>query len=315
MRATRRGTLRSPVAYLFVLPALLIFLLFSIGPTVYTFALSFFKWNKLNPALSTYIGLQNYETVFTGQGDPSFWSTVGISLYFVVGMVVVGTAAGLVIALLLQRGSRLLSAVRTMVFLPHVTPLVATSLVWVWIFNPQFGLANLVVHATGHANIDWLGDSDWAMPAVLVYSLWHELGFVSIVFLGGLTTVSGELSEAAKLDGANAWQEFWYVTFPQLRPVLALVLLVESVTSLQAFTQFFVMTGGGPGYATATLGFQLYQQAFVFSNTGYAAALAVVLFLVTAALSILQLRLQGGGFPSFRSLLLRPRQLRKARTT
>jgi len=232
-------------------------------------------------------------------------------------MVIGGTAIGLLIALLLQRGGRVLASVRTMVFLPHVTPIVATSLVWVWIFNPQFGLANLVVHAFGHKNIDWLGNSTWAMPAVLIYSLWHELGFVTIVFLGGLTTVSGELSEAAKLDGAGPWQEFWYVTFPQLRPVVTLVLLVESVTSLQAFTQFFVMTGGGPGYSTATLGFQLYQQAFVFSNTGYAAALAVVLFLITAALSILQLRLQGGEFPNFRNLLKsrprpRPGQLRKA---
>ncbi|WP_344792102.1 sugar ABC transporter permease [Gryllotalpicola daejeonensis] len=288
------GTLRSPIAYLFVLPALLIFLVFSIGPTAYTFALSLFKWNKFNPAMSQFIGLENYKTVFTGAGTPSFWSTLGVSFYFVAGMVIGGTAIGLALALLLARGGRALASARTMVFLPHVTPIVATSLVWVWIFNPQFGLANLVVHATGHKNIDWLGDSNWAMPAVLIYSLWHELGFVTVVFLGGLTTISTELAEAAKLDGANGWQEFWHVTFPQLRPVVTLVLLIESVGSLQAFTQFFVLTRGGPGYTTATLGFQLYQQAFVFSNTGYAAALAVVLFLVTAALSILQLRLQGG---------------------
>ncbi|HEY0249354.1 MAG TPA: sugar ABC transporter permease, partial [Gryllotalpicola sp.] len=149
MRSSKWGTLRSPVAYLFVLPALLIFLVFSIGPTVYTFALSFFKWNKFNPALSKLIGFQNYETIFTGTGTPSFWATLGTSLYFVAGMVIGGTAIGLAIALLLARGGRLLASARTMVFLPHVTPVVATSLVWVWIFNPQYGLANLVVHATG----------------------------------------------------------------------------------------------------------------------------------------------------------------------
>lgn len=285
-----RSGLRSPVAYLLILPALTIFLVFTIGPTVFTFVVSTFKWNWLNPDQNKFVGLANYQALLDGSQDPPFTATLLTSGYFVGAMVVGGTAISLGLAMLLRRAGRINVAARTAVFLAHVTPLVATSIVWVWIFNPRFGLSNLVMSWFGIANIDWLGDSRFAMPAVIIYSLWHEIGFTTVIFLGGLTTISTELSEAARLDGCNGWQEFWNVTFPQLRPVVIFVIVVSSVASLQAFTQFFMMTSGGPGFDTATLGFQLYQQAFVFRKTGYAAALAVVLFGITVALSILQLR-------------------------
>lgn len=286
----KRGAsgLRSPVAYLFVFPALAIFTAFTIGPTVFTFVMSTFKWNWLNASQNKFIALQNYQDMLDGSADPPFFQTLGVSAYFVLAMVVGGTAISLGLALLLRSAARVFVAARTAVFLAHVTPLVATSIVWVWIFNPRYGLANLVLSWFGIPNIDWLGNSSYAMPAVILYSLWHEVGFVTVIFLGGLTTISTELSEAAKLDGCNRWQEFWNITFPQLRPFVLFVVVISSVSSLQAFTQFFVMTNGGPD--VATLGFQLYQQAFVFRKTGYAAALAVVLFAITVALSILQLR-------------------------
>jgi ABC-type sugar transport system permease subunit len=285
-----RGALRSPVAYLFVLPALAIFTVFTIAPTLFTFVISTFRWNYLNAAQSRFTGLQNYADMVDGAVDPPFARTMLTSAYFVVAMVVGGTAISLALAVLLRRAGRLYVAGRATIFLAYVTPLVATSIVWIWIFNPRYGLANLVLSLVGVPGIDWLGNSSFAMPAVIIYSLWHEIGFTTIVFVGGLATISTELSEAARLDGANRWQEFWYVTFPQLRPVVTFVIVISAVGSLQAFTQFFTMTGGGPGYATATLGFQLYQQAFVFRRTGYAAALALVLFLITIALSVLQLR-------------------------
>jgi ABC-type sugar transport system permease subunit len=281
---------RSPVAYLFVLPALAIFTVFTIGPTIFTFVVSTFKWNWLNTSQNTFIGLQNYRDLVNGSTDPPFGQTMLVSGYFVVAMVVGGTVISLALALLLRAAGRLFVAARAAVFLAHVTPLVATSIVWVWIFNPRYGLANVVLGLFGIGSIDWLGNSASAMPAVIIYSLWHEIGFTTLVFIGGLTTLSTELSEAARLDGAGRRQEFWYVTFPQLRPVVVFVVLISAVTSLQAFTQFFTMTSGGPGFDTATLGFQLYQQAFVFRKTGYAAALAVVLFAITIALSVLQLR-------------------------
>ncbi|WP_157683239.1 carbohydrate ABC transporter permease [Microlunatus soli] len=279
----------SPVAYLFVLPALLIFGVFTIAPTIFTFVISTFKWNYLNAALSRFVGADNYRSMVDGSSEPSFASTMAVSFYFVIAMVLLGTLISLLLALLLQRASTVLLAVRSALFLTYVTPLVATSMVWVWIFNPRFGLANAVLHLVGIDPVDWLGNPNTAMPSIIIYSLWHEVGFTTIVFVGGLTTISAELSEAARIDGAGSFAEFVYVTLPQLRPFVVFVIVIGSVSSLHAFTQFFVLTGGGPGYDTSTLGFQLYQQAFVLRNTGYAAALAVVLFVITIGLSIAQL--------------------------
>lgn len=281
--------LKSPVAYLFVLPALLIFGVFHIIPTLFTFVVSTFHWNYLNAAMSTFIGADNYRTMVNGDSQPSFPATMGISFYFLGAMVVLGTIISLALAFLLRKATAAIVAVRSALFLTYVTPLVATSLVWVWIFNPRYGLANVLVHLVGIDPVDWLGNSATAMPSIIIYSLWHEIGFTTIVFLGGLTTISAELSEAARIDGAGPFREFLYVTLPQLRPFVVFVVVISSVASMHAFTQFFVLTGGGPGYKTSTLGFQLYQQAFVLRKTGYAAALAVVLFLITAALSIAQL--------------------------
>ena len=282
--------LASPWAYGFVTPALLIFAVFTIGPTVFAFGLSFFSWNWLNPAMSHFIGLQNYIDLVQVHRDPSFWLTMWTSLQFIVPMVVGGTALSLALALLLGGPSRVLHGVRTVIFLAHVTPLVAVSIVWVWIFNARFGLANMIVGVLHVGPIDWLGDERYAMASIVIFSLWHELGFTTLIFLGGLATLDRSLSEAAQLDQANWWQEFWYITLPQLRPFVVFVIVITSVASLQAFTQFFMMTGGGPGFSTATLGFAVYQQAFIFRKTGYAAALAVVLFALTAGLSVLQLR-------------------------
>jgi ABC-type sugar transport system permease subunit len=277
------------VAYLFVLPALLIFGVFMIVPTIFTFVISTYKWNYLNAALSKFVGAANYQSMVDGSAQPSFGATMGISFYFVAAMVVLGTLISLLLAMLLQKATTVLLAVRSALFLTYVTPLVATSMVWVWIFNPRFGLANAVLHLLGTNPIDWLGNPSTAMPSIIIYSLWHEIGFTTIVFVGGLTTISAELSEAARIDGAGRVAEFIYVTLPQLRPFVVFVVVIGSVGSLHAFTQFFVLTGGGPGYDTSTLGFQLYQQAFVLRNTGYAAALAVVLFIICVVLSIAQL--------------------------
>lgn len=288
-RRPARRARNGPLAVGLTLPALLIFAVFTILPTAYTFVISLFDWNPLNVAQSRFIGAGDYTKLF-GHATPSFAASGLTSLYFTAGMVIGGTALSLAIAVLLQRGGALLGAVRVAVFVPHVTPLVATSIVWVWIFNPQFGLANAVLHLFGLSGVDWLDNSATAMPAVLAYSLWHEVGFTVVIFLGGLSVISGELGEAARVDGANRWQEFWYVTWPQLRPVTVFVVTISTISSLQAFTQFFLMTGGGPVHATTTLSFLLYQEAFVFFHTGYAAALAVVLFVVTALFTLLQFR-------------------------
>lgn len=279
-----------PMGYAMTAPALLIFAVFTIAPTAYTLYISFFNWNSLNASLSKFIGIDNYRALFA-DASPSFAQTLWNSLYFVAGMVIGGTVVSLAIALLLQRGGRWIGASRLAVFAPNVTPFAATSVVFVWMFNPQFGLANAVLHWVGLPTSDWLQSTTWAMPAILIYSLWHQIGFTVIVIIGGLATISPELSEAAKVDGAGAWKEFWYVTLPQLRGVMTFVVTITTIASLQAFTQFFIMSEGGPVHATTTVSYLLYEEAFVFFKTGYGAAIAIVLFLITAAFTLLQLRL------------------------
>lgn len=289
---TRRAprALHSPISYLLVAPAMTIFLIWTIGPALYTFWVSAYEWNPLNPALSEFVGIGNYEKMLTGQTTPSFWQTAWVSLYFVLANVVGGTVIALGLALLVRRSTRILVAARTSFFLAYFAPAVATSLIWLWIFNPRFGLANGVLQALGLSPVGWLGNPNTAMLSIIIYSVWREVGFLALVLLGGLLTTSGELSEAAKIDGASPLQELWHVTIPQLTPYIVFVVIISSISSLQAFTQFFVLTGGGPGFSTSTIGFQLYLQAFVLGNTGYAAALAVVLFLITLVLSYGQLK-------------------------
>ncbi|GAA1951521.1 carbohydrate ABC transporter permease [Kitasatospora viridis] len=287
----RRGRPREGWAgWLYTAPALLIFSVFTIGPTVYTLYISTFHWNTLNPSMSSFIGTDNYRQLFQST-SPDFMTSAVNSLYYCAAMVIGGTALSLGLALLLQRGGRVLNAGRVAVFAPHATPIVATSLAWVWLFNPQFGLIDMVLKQLDLPTPQFLFSSTWAMPSVIVYSLWHEIGITVVLFLGGLAVTSGELSEAARMDGAGAWKEFWYVTWPQLRPVTLFSIVITSISSLQAFTQFYEMSRGGPAYATTTLSYLLYQEAFVLFDTGYGAALAVVLFVVTAAFTLLQRRI------------------------
>ena len=272
-------------APLYLSPALAVFLVFAFGPAIFVLYISFFQWNLLEPSLSHFIGVANYQTLFA---SPAFWHSALISAYFVVASVVLSTVAGLGLALLLLRQRTLHKVVRLAVFSPYFTPIVATSIVWVWIFNPQFGLLDALLKIVHLPAVGWLESVTWAMPAILLYTMWHDIGFTVIIFLAGLAAVSVELREAARVDGASALRETWHVVLPQITGTLLFVIVITTVNSLQAFTQFYTMTGGGPVNATTTTGYLVYQNAFVFYNTGYGAAMAVVLFIVIALVSLSQ---------------------------
>ena len=285
-RSTKAG-------YLFVLPALLIFGVFTIFPTIYTFYISLWHWNQYDIALSKFVGVQNYKNLFQ-QGDPSFLTAFGHSLYFTAGMVVGGTAIALGFALLVQRGGRLLNVSRLGLYLPHATPLIASSLVWGMIFDPRFGLLNYGLDKLHLPTSQWLYSTGSAMPSVIIYSLWHDLGFTTLVFIGGLAVISDEYGEAARVDGCGPWREFWYITWPQLRPVVTFVVLITTISSLQAFTQFYELQG--TGNSTVTLSFLIYQNASGQTPTlGFAAAAAVVLFAITVLFSLVRRRTSVGG--------------------
>ncbi|HET8605877.1 MAG TPA: sugar ABC transporter permease [Gaiellaceae bacterium] len=287
--AGRQGIRSGRYSLLYLSPALLIFLVFTIGPAVFVLYISFFDWNLLNTSLSRFVGVDNYRHLFSSS---DFWHSIVASVYFVGAVVGGSTVLGLGIALLLSSGGFVRRIVRLAVLTPYFTPLVATSIVWVWIFNPQFGLLDALLRIVHLNAIDWLDTTTWAMPALIVYTLWHDLGFTVIIFLAGLAVVSNELREAARVDGARYRHEIRDVILPQLTQTILFVVVITTIDSLQAFTQIYTMTKGGPLGATTTTGFLLYQESFVFYHTGFGAAIAVVLFIVIALFTLLQLRLQ-----------------------
>lgn len=283
--AGQSGIRSGRYAALYLSPALAVFLVFALGPAIFVLYISLFQWNLLEPSLSHFIGVANYRALFA---SPAFWHSALISGYFVVASVVLSTIAGLGLALLLLRQRALHKVIRLAVFSPYFTPIVATSIVWVWIFNPQFGLLDAMLKIVHLPAVGWLESVTWAMPAILLYTMWHDIGFTVIIFLSGLAGVSLELREAARVDGASAWRETWHVVLPQITGTLLFVIVITTVNSLQAFTQFYTMTGGGPVNATTTTGYLVYENAFVFYNTGSGAAMAVVLFIVIAIVSLSQ---------------------------
>ena len=286
-RAARSRIRSGRYAPFYLAPALLIFLTFVIGPAIFVLFISFFNWDLLNASMSHFVGGSNYINLF---GSQAFWQAVLVSVYFVGVAVSASVAFGLGIALLLSGAGWLRRVVRLAVLTPYFTPVVATSIVWIWIFNPQFGLLDSVLHIARIPTENWLESTTLALPAVIVYTLWHNIGFTVIIFLAGLATVSQELREAARVDGASRFREVWHVVVPQLSQVTLFVAVITTIDSLQAFTQFWTMTQGGPLGSTTTLGYLLYEDNFVFYHTGPAAAIAVVLFVAIAAFTLAQLR-------------------------
>ena len=275
-------------APVYLAPALLVFVVFIVGPAIFVLFISFFDWNLLNASMSHFVGGANYVDLVSSS---QFWQAVVVSVYFVGVTVTASVFFGLGIALLLSGAGLLRRVVRLAVLTPYFTPVVATSIVWIWIFNPQFGLLDSVLHIAGLPTENWLESATWALPAVIAYTLWHNLGFTVIIFLAGLATVSQELREAARCDGAGRLREVWHVVLPQLSQVTLFVAVITTIDSLKAFTQFYTMTQGGPLGHTTTLGYLLYEDNFVFYKTGPSAAIAVVLFVVIVAFTLVQLRL------------------------
>lgn len=284
LKRTQREAL---AAYMYLSPSALIFLVFTVGPAIFVLYISLYHWDFLNQMMSTFVGFGNYAQLLQ---SADFWHSLWMTLYFVVGSVPVGVFGALLIAMLLMRPFRGRGLFRLVFFVPYVTPVVATSIVWLWLFNPQFGLFNELLQMAHLPTIGWVQSVRFAMPSVIIYTLWHGIGFNVVIFMAGLTTIPSDVGEAARIDGASPWQEFWAVTWPLLAPTTLFVVVINTIGALQAFTQFFTLTGGGPVNATTTASFYLYQQAFVFYHTGYAAALAVIIFLITAALTFVQMR-------------------------
>ncbi len=272
-------------AWIFLAPALILLGLFIIYPIVYLFFLSFTAGSFTSRG-TYWVGLRNYLRLAL---NPDFWQVIGNTLYFTIATVIPSLVIPLGLAALLNRSMALRGVLRTTYFLPSIVSLVAAGLGFRWLFQTD-GPVNGFLSNFGIAPISWLGDTFWAMPVLILLSIWKQLGFNMVVFLAGLQTIPPSRYEAAELDGANAWQQFWHVTLPGLRPTLIFVIITTVIFTLRSFEQVYVMTGGGPLNSTNLLVFYIYQEAFAQFDFGYAAAAATVLLGITLVLVYLQLR-------------------------
>ena len=271
----------------FLAPNLLGFLLFTLIPIVASLVLSFYEWPLLGEAVFT--GLDNLVTLFTA--DPVFWEVVGNTAYFVIAYVGLNLILSLGLALWLTSNVRWKGAMRVIFFLPVVAPMVANAVVWRLLYTPEDGLIAWIFQTVaGTSGPNWLSSSTWAMPAVILMSLWQGFGYNMIIFIAGIESIPASIHEAAKIDGAGWWRRTASVTLPLLTPSLFFATVMTVISSLQVFAQPFILTGGGPGSSTTTLVFYLYQRGFQSYEMGYASSIAWSLFMIIMVITFIQFR-------------------------
>ncbi len=264
---------------IFIFPALLGTLIFIIIPVICSFGFSFTKWDLLNPI--KFVGLSNYTMLFK---DELFYKILGNTVVFALSTSVLGVIIPLILAAILNNKIRGCEFYKTAYFLPFITPMVVIGIVWTWIFDPNIGLLSQVLHI----HINWLYDSKFAMPALIIVSVWKLIGYNMIIFLSSLSAISQSLFEAAKIDGANAFQTFKNVTVPLLSPTIFFVIIITAISSFQVFDLIYLMTEGGPFDSTNVLVYSIYKNAFEYFNVGKASAIAYVLFVIILVLTLLQ---------------------------
>lgn len=281
----RRETL---AAYGFLLPNLIGFLIFTLLPVVAALLISLTDWNLLQPP--KWVGLKNFVTLAQ---DPLFRKVLGNTAIYVLGTVPVQMILALLVAMALNQGLPGTLFFRAAFFMPVVTSAVAIALVWRWIYNADFGVLNSFLYMLGVSDPpNWLTSTRWALPSVMIMSVWQQIGFSMVLFLAGLQGVPEHLYEAARIDGAGPFQRFLFITVPMLTPTTFFVFVINIINSFQVFDQAFIMTGGGPANATNTIVYNIYQNAFQFFKMGYAAAMAWVLFAIIFIVTVVQFRFQ-----------------------
>lgn len=273
--------------YLYLSPWLIGFVLFWLGPALASLALSFTTYNIISPP--TFSGLTNYVNAFTQ--DQLFWPSLLKTIYYAGASVPLGLIGSLAAALLLNVKVRGTSFFRTLFFMPSLIPIVASTILWAWLLQPDWGLLNGLLYHVGIQGPRWFESQEWAIPGLVSLALWTSIGGPRmIIFLAGLQGVPEELYDAASIDGATRWQRLWNVTVPMITPTIFFNLVLGVIGALQVFTSAFVATQGGPAYATWFYALNIYYQAFQYFNMGYAAALAWLFAILIIFLTWLQLR-------------------------
>jgi multiple sugar transport system permease protein len=275
--------------YLYISPFLIGFAIFTAYPLLASLYFSLTNYNLLTAP--EFVGLENYARAFTG--DDLFWSSLRRTAQYALLVVPLGVAASLATALLLTRGFPGTSIFRTFFFLPSITPIIASVLIWLWILQPSIGVLNYLLGLLHIPGPPWIQSTVWAVPSLVMLSLWNTAGGSRmIVFLAGLQAVPVELYDAAKIDGANAWQRFRSVTLPLISPTIFFNVVISVIGALSVFSVAYIGTQGGPAYATYFYVYHLYTSAFQYSVMGYASALAWIFLLIVLALTLIQFSLQ-----------------------
>jgi multiple sugar transport system permease protein len=279
----RLGDLK--VAMIFLAPATLGFVVFYIWPTLRGAYLSFTEYSLLQPP--EFNGLQNYERMIH---DSFFWNALVVTVEYVVINIGLQTVLAVLIAMLMYRLTKSIT-VRAVILLPYLIANVVVALVWYWMLDFQVGIVNQGLSLVGIDPVAFFGDSHWAIPTVAGINIWRHMGYTALLVFAGLQMIPSYVYEAAEVDGSSELQTFWRITLPLLRPVLVMVLVVTMIGSFQVFDTIAVTTQGGPINATRVIYFYIYERAFTRFDFGYASAMAMVLFVILAIVSLLQLRL------------------------
>lgn len=279
------------VPYIFISPNIIVFAAFMLFPILFAFYMSFHEWSLIG--VPQFNGLDNYVRMVH---DELFWQSLGHTVVFTAGTVPTSIALGLAAAMLLNRELPARGLLRSVIFLPVIVSGVVTALVAAWIFNDNYGVINSLLKAAGLEPIPWLSSPTWAMPSIIITTLWIRIGFCMVVYLAGLQGIPSEYYDAAQVDGASGWRQFRHITWPLLAPTTFLLLVINVIFSFHVFDLIYVMTGGGPGFSTTVLVQYIYESAFASREMGYASAMGIVLYLLIVVLTVFQWRVsrQGG---------------------
>lgn len=287
-RRLSQRTLRNLEGWLFIAPVAVGVLVFYLIPIVVSLYTSFTNWDGLTA--HQIIGLANYQRLITS--DQVYRKVLGNTLYYVAGHIPLTILAALGLALLCHRQMRGVTWFRAAYFTPAITNVVAIGLVWSYFYMPRVGVLSGLLGLVGVQGPSWLTDPRWAMPAVILLSVWHGVGYPMVILLAGLNGIPDMYYDAVKIDGASTWQGFRYVTLPLLTPIFFFLTITQFISAFQIFGTIFVLTHGGPANATNVYSYYVFQNAFQFSKMGYAAAMAWLLFLLIATITLVQWRLQ-----------------------
>ena len=290
-KVLKKNTRDSLIAYSFIAPNFIGFCVFTLVPMVFAIALAFCSWDGRHAI--QFVGLDNFIKLFSS--DKIFQAALKNTIVYVIGTVPLTLVCSLAMAVLLNQNVKLRNFFRTVAFFPYVASLVAVAAVWNMIFNPSMGPINMILNQFFGVAVEnlprWAAGKDTAMITVILFSVWKNMGYYMVIYLAGLQGCNPDLNEAAELDGANRWQQFWHITLPQLRPTTFFVVIMLTISGFKVYDQMYMITQGGPGTATMTLVYYIYNVAFV--NTpkyGYASAISMVLFVLVLIVTIVQFR-------------------------